>query len=225
MIFAANLKCNHTRASFEKYADCLNSARSAHKIMVFPPATAFLRAEFNFILGAQNFYPAPSGSFTGEIGSDMLDEFGVKCVLIGHSERRAMGESDALLRAKFDYAASRGYEIVYCIGESDITRMNGLTQSFLSDQMEQIDASYEKLIVAYEPIWAIGAGKSAKIEQIAEVLEFLRVNTGAALLYGGSVNSANVAEICAIKDCDGVLVGTASWDAQNFLNLIKDSKC
>ncbi len=98
MIFAANLKCNHTRSSFKIYANILNQYLEAKNddIIVFPPSIAFLENELNFIQGAQNFYPCVNGSFTGELGKEHLDEFGIKCVLIGHSERRALGDENLI---------------------------------------------------------------------------------------------------------------------------------
>ena len=222
MRFLANLKCNHTRASFKEYAQILDANLSANDdVTVFPPFSALDLAAHKFKLGAQNFYPCESGAHTGEIGKAMLDEFGVKSVLIGHSERRELGESEELLRAKFDFAVKAGWQIVYCIGENLSTNESGATKEFLSRQLENIDLGYKNLVIAYEPIWAIGTGKSASIEQIDEVLSFLKTKANVPLLYGGSVNAANIADIAGIKSCDGVLVGTASWDANNFLNLIR----
>ncbi|ERJ23088.1 Triosephosphate isomerase [Campylobacter concisus UNSW1] len=223
MKFLANLKCNHTRASFREYAKILDENLSANDdVSVFAPASAFDEKRHIFRLGAQNFYPCESGAFTGEIGKAMLDEFGIKDVLIGHSERREiLNESEELLRAKFDFAAKNGWNVIYCIGENLSTNESGATKEFLSRQLENIDLGYKNLIIAYEPIWAIGTGKSASIEQIDEVLSFLKTKANVPLLYGGSVNAANIADIASIKSCDGVLVGTASWDANNFLNLIR----
>ena len=222
MKFLANLKCNHTRASFREYAKILDENLSANDdVSVFAPASAFDEKRHIFRLGAQNFYPCESGAFTGEIGKAMLDEFGIKDVLIGHSERREiLNESEELLRAKFDFAAKNGWNVIYCIGENLSTNESGATKEFLSRQLENIDLGYKNLIIAYEPIWAIGTGKSASIEQIDEVLSFLKTKANVPLLYGGSVNAANIADIASIKSCDGVLVGTASWDANNFLGLI-----
>ena len=221
MRFLANLKCNHTRASFAKYAEILDANLSANDdVTVFPPFSALDGAAHKFKLGAQNFYPCESGAHTGEIGKAMLDEFGVKSVLIGHSERRELGESEELLRAKFDFAVKAGWQIVYCIGENLSVNEAGGTKEFLAEQLKNIELGYERLLIAYEPIWAIGTGKSAGAEQIENVLNFIREQTSAPLLYGGSVNAANIADIAGIKSCDGVLVGTASWDANNFLGLI-----
>ena len=222
MKFLANLKCNHTRASFREYAKILDENLSANDdVSVFAPASAFDEKRHIFSLGAQNFYPCESGAFTGEIGKAMLDEFDIKDVLIGHSERREiLNESEEFLRAKFDFAAKNGWNVIYCIGENLSTNESGATKEFLSRQLENIDLDYKNLVIAYEPIWAIGTGKSASIEQIDEVLSFLKTKANVPLLYGGSVNAANIADIAVIKSCDGVLVGTASWDANNFLGLI-----
>ena len=222
MKFLANLKCNHTRASFREYAKILDENLSANDdVSVFAPASAFDEKRHLFRLGAQNFYPCESGAFTGEIGKAMLDEFEIKDVLIGHSERREiLKESEEFLRAKFDFAAKNGWNVIYCIGENLSTNESGATKEFLSRQLENIDLGYKNLVIAYEPIWAIGTGKSASIEQIDEVLSFLKTKANVPLLYGGSVNAANIADIASIKSCDGVLVGTASWDANNFLGLI-----
>ena len=223
MKFLANLKCNHTRESFREYAKILDENLSANDdVSVFAPASAFDEKKHIFRLGAQNFYPCESGAFTGEIGKAMLDEFDIKDVLIGHSERREiLNESEEFLRAKFDFAAKNGWNVIYCIGENLSTNESGATKEFLSRQLENIDLDYKNLVIAYEPIWAIGTGKSASIEQIDDVLSFLKTKVNVPLLYGGSVNAANIADITGIKSCDGVLVGTASWDANNFLNLIR----
>ena len=222
MRFLANLKCNHTRASFKEYAQILDANLSSNDdVTVFPPFSALDLGAHKFKLGAQNFYPCESGAHTGEIGKAMLDEFGVKSVLIGHSERRELGESEELLRAKFDFAAKTGWQIVYCIGENLSVNEAGGTKEFLAEQLKNIDLGYERLLIAYEPVWAIGTGKSASAEQIEEILNFIREQTSAPLLYGGSVNAANVGGIAGIKNCDGVLVGTASWDASKFLELIR----
>ena len=222
MRFLANLKCNHTRASFAKYAEILDANLSANDdVTVFPPFSALDLAAHKFKLGAQNFYPCESGAHTGEIGKAMLDEFGVKSVLIGHSERRELGESGELLRAKFDFAVKAGWQIVYCIGENLSVNEAGDTKEFLAKQLKNIDLGYERLLIAYEPVWAIGTGTSANAEQIEGVLNFIREQTSAPLLYGGSVNVANIGGIAGIKNCDGVLVGTASWDASKFLELIR----
>lgn len=222
MIFAANLKCNHTRAGFKSYANTLNKAleNKNDEIFVFPPSTAFLKEELNFTQGAQNFYPCLNGAFTGELGKEHLDEFGIRCVLIGHSERRSLGD-EALIKTKFDFAKEQGYTIFFCIGEDLETKNSGNSRDFLKKQLEFIDLSYQKLIIAYEPIYSIGTGVSADEKDISEILESLNALTKARLLYGGSVNESNIQKILNIKHCSGVLVGSFALKVENFIKLIK----
>ncbi len=223
MIFAANLKCNHNRASFELYAKKLNEFLASNKkeVFVFPPSVALIQGLFNFELGVQNFYPCINGAFTGELGKEHLDEFKIKSVLIGHSERRALGDDDKLIKAKFDFAKKHAYNIIFCIGEDLKTKKDNKTKEFLTKQLECLDLSYEKLILAYEPIYSIGTGLSANTEDIAEILSFLRTKTELSLLYGGSVNDKNIDEILSIKECGGVLVGSFSLDVKNFISLLE----
>lgn len=225
MIYAANLKCNHTRTSFANYAEILDDFILKNKIgdeiLVFPPNLAFLQGDFSFTLGAQNFYPCINGAFTGEIGKEHLDEFGIKCVLIGHSERRNLGESKDLLKAKFDFAKQNDYKIIFCVGENLDTKNAGKTKEFLAKQLENLDLKYKKLVIAYEPIYSIGTGVSANLKDIKEILAFLRSKTSAKLLYGGSVNEKNIKEILSLNECDGVLIGSAALKVENFAKLIK----
>lgn len=222
MIYAANLKCNHTRKSFENYIRIMNANIAKEKVFVFPPFPAYKEGDFKFTLGAQNFYPCENGSFTGEIGSDMLEEFSIQTVLIGHSERREyLKESEEFLQAKFAFAKKKNWKIIYCIGENLATFQEGKTKEFLASQIEKIDLNYENLILAYEPIWAIGSGKVASKEIIKDILDFLREKTKAPLLYGGSVNEGNIKDIKSIETCDGVLIGSASYNAENFIKIIK----
>lgn len=222
----ANLKCNHTRKSFQSYAEILdrNLVSNVDDIVVFPPSSAFCFDTYKFRQGAQNFYPCEKGNFTGEIGLEMLKEFDIKDVLIGHSERRNLCESNELLKAKFQFAKDNNLNIVFCIGESLEIKKALKTEEFLKSQLENIDLEYENLVIAYEPVWAIGTGVSASLSEIDTILTFLKTLTKAPLLYGGSVNSSNIKEICELKNCSGVLVGTASFEAESFVNLIRSSK-
>jgi len=230
MIIASNFKTNHTRQSTRAYLDTLQhftkKSGSRQDIMVFPPATALDRfdATSNIRVGVQNAYPVEKGSFTGEIGLEQINEFGLRTILIGHSERRHIfGESQALCAKKYDFFQSKGFEIVYCIGEPEEVRQAGIEAvvTYNLEQLEGIDLSYEKLIVAYEPVWAIGTGLSASVQQIDETLTRLRETIQAPLLYGGSVKPETTREILEIKNCDGVLVGTASWDVDSFCQMIE----
>lgn len=226
MIFAANLKCHHTRKSFEAYAKKLNEFLKAKgikdEIFVFPPSVAFLSQALNFAQGAQNFYPCEKGAFTGEIGKEQLDEVKITCVLIGHSERRnLLFEDENLIKAKFDFAKKNDYSIILCIGEDLKTRQEGKSEGFLKSQLEGLDLTYEKLIIAYEPIYSIGSGVSASLSDIEKTLSFLNKLCKARLLYGGSVNEKNIKEILNLEHCSGVLIGSAALEVENFIKLIK----
>ncbi|KAA6226202.1 MULTISPECIES: triose-phosphate isomerase [unclassified Campylobacter] len=220
MIFAANLKCNHTRTSFELYAKALNKVlkEKNDEIFVFPPNIAFYQGGLNFTQGTQNFYPCINGAFTGEIGKEQLDEFGINCVLIGHSERRVF-ENDDFIKTKFDFATKHNFKIIFCIGENLACKNQNKTKDFLNSQLSNINLNYEKLIIAYEPIYSIGTGVSADIKDIEVVLEFVNSKTKAPILYGGSVNEKNIKEILNIKHCSGVLIGSAALKVENFIKI------
>ena len=230
MIIASNFKTNHTRESTKEYLIKLNHFVKENKIkeevLIFPPSTALdkYNLESAIQIGVQNAYPADKGSFTGEIGFNQIDEFGIKAILIGHSERRhILKESNDLIIQKFNFYKDKGYKIIYCIGEPKEVRDEGLERvlEYNFSQLKGVDLGYENLIIAYEPVWAIGTGVSATIKQIDETLSNLRKKIKAPLLYGGSVKVENTKEILEIKDCDGILVGTASWDIENFKKMVK----
>jgi len=228
MIFAANFKMNHTRRSTQDYMRSLEemiaAAEYGDRVYLFPPATALLPSGEHVVVGAQNAYMAERGAFTGEIGLEQLEEFGIETVLVGHSERRQLlGEDQGFTAEKFRYFSARGFEIIYCIGEPLEVREMGDEAIFeyLWAQFDGIDPDYEKLIVAYEPIWAIGTGRSAKEEEIASVHRELRRRIARSLLYGGSVNPDNIAGIVSLPDVDGVLVGSASLRPESFFALME----
>jgi len=223
MIIASNFKMNHTRKSTFDFLSKLETVDTKHTIRVYPPATALCE---NDIVGAQNGYPAIKGSFTGEIGLEQIQEFNIDKILLGHSERRNFGETQKLISEKFEFYKNNNFEIMYCIGEPLEIRKKGINEvvKYLKSQLNGIDLNYEKLIIAYEPVWAIGTGVSASIEQIDETHNELRKITNKPLLYGGSVKLENIAQICNIENVDGALIGTASWDINNFINIIKEVK-
>jgi len=227
MIFAANFKTNHTRATTEKYIEVLKeklgAKKTEDKVYIFPPATALGSYKGDFTIGAQNAYPTQNGAYTGEIGVEQLEEFGIKTILIGHSERREhLGESQEKVAQKFSFFKEQGYEILYCIGEPLEIREKGdeFVMEYLLAQFDGIDIGYKKLTIAYEPIWAIGTGRSATVEEIASTHEALKKTVQKPLLYGGSVNAANIEEITSIRGVDGVWVGSASLNVDNFLQMI-----
>jgi triosephosphate isomerase len=232
-IVAANFKTNHTRRSTKEYLEQVDNyiekSGYENESFVFPPATALdcFDLSDNLIVGAQNIYPVEKGSFTGEIGTQQVDEFGIKTVLIGHSERRhVLGESQESIAKKFQYFKELGYKIIYCIGEPLEVKEQGLeeTLSYVWEQFEGIDWGYDNLIFAYEPVWAIGTGVTATTEDIVSVHNALKEKIDKPLLYGGSVKVNNLAEILAIDNVDGVLVGTASWKAEDFIKMLEIAK-
>jgi triosephosphate isomerase len=227
MRFLANFKTNHTRASTKNYIETLNKELEGidTQVLVFPPSSALQNSSGKVTIGAQNAYFAKSGAFTGEIGLEQLNEFNIKTVLIGHSERREIfGETQEFVAKKFEFFANEGFEIIYCIGEPLEVREQGEEALFnyLFSQFEGIDTNYTKLTVAYEPIWAIGTGVSATKEDITIVHNRLKEQFNLPLLYGGSVKIDSIKEIASINSVDGVLVGSASLDAIEFSKLIKE---
>ncbi len=216
-------------------------ARAALDIKIFP---SFLHLERAFSkveqasgigIGAQDCSTAEEGAFTGEVSARSLKELQVVSVLVGHSERRKrVPESPQSLEAKVHRAKDAGLGIVFCIGESEGDRISGRTLDILGEQLKVIETSLGaclledenfKHCVAYEPVWAIGTGKVATADDIAEAHAFIRRRVGAKipLLYGGSVNSKNSAEILRVPEVNGVLVGGASLKAQEFLAIAESS--
>ncbi len=233
MIIASNFKTNHTRKSTATFIDEVNSflekENISNDVYVFPTATSL--DEFNTVsnltVGAQNAYATAKGSFTGEIGTEQLDEFGIKTILIGHSERRhILGESQEEITKKFNFYKELGYTIVYCIGEPLEVKEQGIEQTleYIYEQFVGIDTNYENLILAYEPVWAIGTGVTATNDDIKAVHSAIKEKISKPLLYGGSVKVANVREICSIDGVDGALIGTASWVVEDFKQIIENTK-
>ena len=225
MIIAANFKTNKTRKETINYLEKLKKIDLKDIIVrVFPPSTALIEDE---LIGAQNAYPTINGAFTGEIGLEQLNEFNINKILIGHSERRlVLNESQEFIAKKFEFFKKHNFEIIYCIGETLDIRKKGIDEviKYLKKELEAIDLEYEKLIIAYEPVWAIGTGVSATINEIKETHKKIKSITNKPLLYGGSVKLDNIKEILEIKNVDGVLVGSASLDVDNFIKMIKIAK-
>ena len=224
-IVAANFKMNKTRKETIEYLNELKKIDLTKvKVAIFPPFTALVEDE---LIGAQNGYPAINGAFTGEIGLEQLNEFNIKRILIGHSERRhILNESQDFIAKKFDFYKGQGFEIFYCIGEPLEVRKEGLEAviEYIKNQFIGIDLNYDKLIIAYEPVWAIGTGVSATAKEIKETHAEIRKFTSKPILYGGSVKLSNIKEILGIPNVDGVLVGSASLDVEVFKEMIKIAK-
>ncbi len=186
--------------------------------------------------GAQNVSEQPSGAFTGEISVGMLKDFDCSYVIVGHSERRALyGEGDALVARKFAAVREAGMTPILCVGELLEEREQGVTDQVVARQLDAVidlvgaDALADA-VVAYEPVWAIGTGRTASPEQAQEVHAFIRgrigkrnsqVADGLRILYGGSVKGANAAELFAMADIDGGLIGGASLQADEFLTICR----
>ena len=188
-------------------------------------------------LGAQNLYWEKEGAYTGEISADMLISAGCQYVIIGHSERRQyFGETDETVNNKISAAIAAKLIPVFCIGESEAERESGSTFSVLDKQVkdglkEKVIGDLGSLVIAYEPVWAIGTGKTATSDQAQEVHQYIRslidnvfgtaLADSVRILYGGSVKPANVTELMAMSDIDGALVGGASLDAESFSQIVK----
>jgi triosephosphate isomerase len=187
-------------------------------------------------VSAQNMHQAKSGAFTGEISADMLKDVGVNTVILGHSERRTyFGEDDKILTEKVASALENNLEVIFCFGESLQDRKSGNHFNVVESQLKNAvlslsTSSWEHIILAYEPVWAIGTGETASPEQAQEMHAFIRgllVNTygtsvakNVSILYGGSVKPTNAKEIFSKEDVDGGLIGGASLKASDFTGII-----
>ena len=203
-------------------------------LLVCPPATcvAAVAAALNgtrVAVGGQDCHEAESGAHTGDVSAPMLKDAGATHVILGHSERRQNhGETDELVRAKCEAAWAAGLTSVICIGETEAERDAGQTLSTLSTQLEGSvppSATGGNTVIAYEPVWAIGTGRTPTVEQVAEAHNHIRVYLGTLvndapsirILYGGSMKPANATELLAVEDVDGGLIGGASLKAADFL--------
>ena len=237
-LVAGNWKMHGTSSDLAEVTAISIAAETAGcDVALCLPATLIeraVRAAPGFAVGGQDVHAADKGAHTGDISAAMLSDAGASLTIVGHSERReAHGESDADVRAKAEAALGNGLSVILCVGESLEVREAGEAVSVVS---AQVDASLpkgdpgEKLAVAYEPIWAIGTGKIPSMADIAEMHSALRARLIAAygeagrqirILYGGSVKASNAAEIFAVRDVDGALVGGASLKAQDFLPIVE----
>jgi triosephosphate isomerase (TIM) len=227
----ANWKMNVPPEGVDRYLYAMKDA----DVIVAPPYVYLKDVAARFAnVAAQNCADQKSGAFTGEVSADMLRDCGARFVLIGHSERRTIyGEDDALIARKLAMAIDAGLTPVLCIGENQDQRERGHATTFCSNQLRAAAVSLleraAEVVVAYEPIWAIGTGRNATGEMVAEIVEAIRDTierfwpVGRAqrtpILYGGSVTPDNVDDLIAHGDIDGFLVGGASLDSKKFLAL------
>jgi triosephosphate isomerase (TIM) len=239
---AANWKMNKTVAEAAEFVDALlpRIAATQHDVVLCPPFTALAevvqrRYGTAIKVAAQNMHEGESGAFTGEVSAAMLVELDVEAVVLGHSERRQLfGETDEALARKVPAALAAELEPILCIGETKEAHDAGETEAVLERQLQADLAQVEPgdvdgIVIAYEPIWAIGTGDVATPVQAQEVCAFIRDvlrGRGAAadavrILYGGSVKPDNAAELLALPDVDGALVGGASLDAEDFAAIVE----
>ncbi|MCA0204252.1 MAG: triose-phosphate isomerase [Proteobacteria bacterium] len=230
---AGNWKMNGRTAQLTE-AMALAAAHPAPgvEVLLCPPATLLAAMAQALVgtavaLGGQDCHAAEKGAHTGDIAAAMLADAGASHVILGHSERRAdHGESSADVAAKVRAAWAAGLVAIVCLGETEAQRDAGETLAVIGDQLAGSlpeGANAENTVIAYEPVWAIGTGRTPTPEQIAEVHAFLRENApdaGIRLLYGGSVNPGNAAAIFALPNVDGALVGGASLKAADFSQIV-----
>jgi triosephosphate isomerase len=244
---AGNWKMNKTVAEAEEFIAGLLPRVSSSEgvdVAICPPFTA-LQAMVDSTRGsrvqvfAQNAHAADSGAYTGEVSIPMLDEIGIHGVIVGHSERREMfGETDKALAHKVPAVLAAGLVPILCVGETESEREAGDTERKLRHQVQEDLARVEEsrlgeVVIAYEPIWAIGTGLSASPEQAQEAIAFIRALVAdrsreqaarTRVLYGGSVKPDNVDQLLALEDVDGALVGGASLDSEGFAAIVEAAR-
>jgi triosephosphate isomerase len=238
-LIAGNWKMNGLRASpaeFEAMLAGASQVGAKADLLVCPPATLIAgfaekaRGSKTLAVGAQDCHPEPSGAHTGDLSAEMLADAGASAIIVGHSERRAdHGESDALVRQKAEAAWRAGLTAIVCIGETREQRDAGQTLDICGAQLKGSlpdGATADNLVVAYEPVWAIGTGLTPTAADVEQVHRFIRDTLmlgfdgeGAKIriLYGGSVKPSNAAELMAVANVNGALVGGASLKASDFL--------
>jgi triosephosphate isomerase len=241
-LLAANWKMHKTVAEAAQFVDALlpRIAATEHDVVICPSFLALRevveRSRGSAVrVAAQNMHEAEKGAFTGEVSAPMLVEAEVDAVILGHSERRQLfGETDEALARKVPAALSAGLEPILCVGETEEARDGGQTEAVVEHQLRADVAGIEptrlaEVTIAYEPVWAIGTGRTATPEQAQEAIAFIRDvlrEAGAEadrtrIIYGGSVKPGNAAELMAQEDIDGALVGGASLDPADFAAIVE----
>lgn len=241
-LVAGNWKMNGAAASWaeaEKIARQLASSPPNCDVMICPPATLLARfaeglSGTGVLTGGQDCHAEPSGAHTGDISAEMIADCGASAVIVGHSERRAdHDETSEMVRAKAEAAHRAGLQAIICVGETEQERKQGETLMVVSHQLRGSlpgKATAEDTVIAYEPVWAIGTGLTPTPEDVAEVHAHIRQELeeflgpdkakGLRILYGGSVKPSNAAELMAVANVDGALVGGASLKADDFWGII-----
>jgi triosephosphate isomerase len=215
-LVVANWKMNgslKTAAEFEQGIKSRNA-----EIVLCPPFPLLMALKGQFRLGAQNCHHLTEGAHTGEVSASLIKELGAEYVIVGHSERREAGENSELIAQKAAAAQKAGLKVIICVGEKEGEDMENVVKEQLS---ESLPANKNNIIIAYEPVWAIGSGRTPTGEQIEKAHGLIAAITGLKVIYGGSVKPANTAEIARIKNVSGLLVGGASLDVNSFNAIIK----
>lgn len=222
---AGNWKMNGLAADLAEIEAIAAGAPEGCEVLICPPATLLARAAaFGLAVGGQDCHAKGAGAHTGDLSAAMLADAGAEYVIVGHSERRAdHGETSEEVAAKALAAQGAGLTAIVCVGETEAERDAGRTLDVVGAQIAASVAGLDpaRLVVAYEPVWAIGTGRTPTLEEIAEVHGFLRARVDVPLLYGGSVKPGNAAEIFAVPDVNGALVGGASLKSADFLAIAK----
>lgn len=232
---AGNWKMFKTQAEslefLQQFLEATRSMPESREVILCTPFTALNAMTKNLHgsrvqVGAQNIHWEDSGAFTGEIAGDMLTELNVRYVIVGHSERREyFGETDETVNLRLKAAQRHGLTPILCVGESKAQRDAGETETHIFSQLEKdlVDVDQSNLIIAYEPIWAIGTGDTCAATEANRVIGLIRSklsNQGMTIQYGGSVKPGNVDEIMAQSEIDGALVGGASLGAESFARIV-----
>jgi triosephosphate isomerase len=216
VLIAGNWKMFKTQAETRTFCSSFQPPDGVD-IVLCPPYTSLAAAvESSLTVFAQNVHWADDGAFTGEISIAMLQELGVAGAIVGHSERRVyFGETDETTARRADAALAAGLRVIACVGELEAEREAGETEAVLRRQVSAL-SPHANLVVAYEPVWAIGTGKTATPEIVQQAHAFIKSLLDAPVLYGGSVKPENAAELLAQPAVDGALVGGASLDPDSF---------
>jgi triosephosphate isomerase len=220
MLIAGNWKMFKGPSETRAFAEAFEPPEGVDVVLCPPYPSLAAAVDAGLTTYAQNVHWAPEGAFTGEASAPMLNELGVQGAIVGHSERRQLfGETDETVARRTIAALEHGLGVIACVGESEEEREAGQTELVLRLQVESIrDAvgSHERLVIAYEPVWAIGTGKTATPEQAQESHAFIKGLVDVPVLYGGSVKPENADELLSQADVDGALVGGASLEVESF---------
>lgn len=228
-LIIGNWKMNGARAALAEAKTIAQGAPSESQLVICPPTTLLmamseLLKDSPVQTGGQDCHPSTNGAHTGRIAAEMIADAGASYCIVGHSECRAeLGDNDETLAAKTDAILRAGLVPVFCVGESLATREDGGAEDFVRNQLSIIKDKADKVIAAYEPIWAIGTGLTPSTDEIGTMHAVIRetLGTSTPLLYGGSVNPTNAQEILAVENVGGALVGGASLKASDFLAIAK----